>query len=49
MCCAAVLVYPKFVELIGGEVPVAMFGIPVMNVKYNSTLLPALLIALFAY
>ena len=49
MCCAAVLVYPKFVELIGGEVPVAMFGIPDMNVKYNSTLLPALLIALFAY
>lgn len=49
MSCAAVLVYPKFVELLGGDVPVAMFGIPVMNVKYSSTLLPALLIALFAY
>ena len=49
MTAAASLVLPKFVSLIGGEDPVFLFGLPVMAVKYNSTLLPALLIALFAY
>ena len=49
MIAAAGLVYPKFTELIAGEVAATIFTIPVMNVKYSSTLLPALLIALCAY
>lgn len=49
MVPAAALVYSKFMTLIAGEVAATIFTIPVMNVKYNSTLLPALLIALCAY
>lgn len=48
MTVAAVLLYPKFTTLIGGEEAVAIFGLPVMAVKYNATLLPAILIALCA-
>lgn len=49
MSVASVLVYSNFVALLGGEDPVSIFRLPVMVVKYNSTLLPALLITLFAY
>jgi len=49
MSVAATLVYPDFMELLAGEAPVTMFGLPVMAVKYSSTLLPALLIGLAAY
>lgn len=49
MVASAGLVYPKFTTLIAGEVAATIFNIPVMNVKYGSTLLPALLIALCAY
>lgn len=49
MVAAAGLVYPEFTELISGEDPVSIFSIPVMAVKYNSTLLPALLVAICAY
>lgn len=49
MVVAGGLVYPDFLALIGGEVPVSILNIPVMAVKYGSTLLPALLIALCAF
>lgn len=48
MVAAAALVYPNFVTLLGGEEAVSILQIPVMPVKYNSTLLPALLIAVCA-
>lgn len=49
MVAAAGLVYPDFVTLLAGEEAVSIFSIPVMPVKYTSTLLPALLIAVCAY
>lgn len=49
MVAAAGLVYPEFTTLLSGEDPVSIFSIPVMAVKYNSTLLPALLVAVCAY
>lgn len=49
MVAAAGLVYPNFTTLLAGEEAVSILGIPVTVVKYNSTLLPALLIALCAY
>lgn len=49
MVAAAGLVYPDFTALLAGEETVSLLGIPVMAVKYNSTLLPALLVALCAY
>lgn len=48
MVAAAGLVYPDFITLLAGEEPVSILNIPVMAVKYNSTLLPALLIAVCA-
>lgn len=49
MIVAGGLVYPKFVELLNAGETVSIINIPVTVVKYSSTLLPALLIALFAY
>lgn len=49
MVVAAGLVYPDFVTLIAGENVTSIFGIAVTPVKYSSTLLPALLIAVCAY
>lgn len=49
MIASASLVYPNFVNLLAGEDPVSILNIPVMVVKYNGTLLPALLIAICAY
>lgn len=49
MVAAAGLVYPEFTTLLAGEEAVKIFNIPVMVVKYNSTLLPALLIAVCAF
>lgn len=49
MVVTAGLVYPDFVAAIAGETAATMLGFPVMNVKYSSTLLPALLIAVCAY
>lgn len=43
------LIYPKFVDLLSSGEAVTIVNIPVTVVKYSSTLLPALLIALFAY
>ena len=43
MVAAAGLVYPDFITLLAGEEPVSILNIPVMAVKYNSTLLPVLL------
>lgn len=48
MTVAGLLLYPKFISLIGGEVPTSILGIPITAVKYESTLLPAILISLFA-
>lgn len=48
MVAAAGLVYPDFVNLLAGEEAVSILNIPVMSVKYTSTLLPALLIAVCA-
>lgn len=47
MSVAAVLIYPKFVNIFA-DGDVALFGLPVMKVTYSSTLLPALLIGIFA-
>jgi len=49
MVAAAGLVYPDFLTLINGEQAVSILSITVTPVKYGSTLLPALLIALCAY
>ena len=49
MVAAAGLVYPDFTALLAGEEAVSLLGIPVMAVKYNSTLLPALLVATCAF
>ncbi len=49
MVAAAGLVYPDFANLLAGEEAVSILNIPVMSVKYSSTLLPALLIAVCAY
>lgn len=49
MSVAGALVYPDFVKLIKSGEDIAMFGLPVSVVNYSSTLLPALLISLFAY
>lgn len=49
MVVAAGLVYPNFSQLMSSGDAVSIVSIPVTFVKYNSTLLPALLIALCAY
>lgn len=49
MSVVGALLYPDFISLVGAGESVAIFGIPVMLVKYSSTLLPALLISVFAY
>lgn len=49
MIATAGLVYPDFVTLLAGEDVATIFGIVVTPVKYSSTLLPALLIAVCAY
>ena len=48
MSVAAALVYPDFVAMLDAG-PVDIFGLPVTDVNYSSTLLPALLIGIFAY
>lgn len=48
MSVAAALVYPDFINMLN-EGPVTIFLIPVTKVTYSSTLLPALLIGIFAY
>ena len=48
MSVAAALVYPDFINMFG-EGAVTIFSLPVTEVSYNSTLLPALLIGIFAY
>lgn len=40
------LMYPKFMDLIGGEQAVTIFGLPVTLVSYANTLLPAIFSAL---
>lgn len=49
MSVAGALMYPDFISLIGAGDPVTVLGLPVTLVKYSSTLLPALLISIFAY
>lgn len=49
MVAAAGLVYPDFTTLLAGDTAVKILNIPVMTVKYSSTLLPALLIAACAF
>lgn len=49
MMVSAALVYPKFIELLNAGDAVSILNIPVTTVKYNSTLLPALLISICAY
>ena len=48
MSVAAALVYPDFIAMLDAG-PVDIFGLPVTDVNYSSTLLPALLIGIFAY
>lgn len=43
---AAMLLYPDFVALVGGDKVMTMFGIPMILVKYSNTLLPAIFSAL---
>ncbi|WP_326975203.1 PTS transporter subunit EIIC [Caproicibacter sp. BJN0012] len=43
MIVAAGLIYPDFVALVTAGKPITLFGMPVMLVKYSSSLLPALL------
>ena len=48
MAVAGALLYPDFISLFE-ENTVTIFSLPVTKVSYSSTLLPALLIGLFAY
>ncbi|MFT4006107.1 MAG: PTS transporter subunit EIIC [Lacrimispora sp.] len=43
---ALMLLYPNFVQLIGGDQKVTIFGLPVILVSYANTLLPAIFSAL---
>lgn len=43
---ALMLLYPNFVQLIGGDQKVTIFGLPVTLVSYANTLLPAIFSAL---
>lgn len=49
MIATAGLVYPAFTTLLSSPEPLSIMGLPVLHVKYNSTLLPALLISICAY
>lgn len=49
MAVAAALVYPTFMNAVADGTSLSILNIPVTLVKYNSTLLPALLISIFAY
>ncbi|MCM2975194.1 PTS transporter subunit EIIC [Priestia aryabhattai] len=49
MTVAAALVYPTFMTAVTEGTSLSLLTIPVTLVKYNSTLLPALLISIFAY
>ena len=49
MIVSAALVYPQFIDLLKNYSHIDMLGIPVTNVNYATTLLPALLISLCAY
>lgn len=49
MAVSAALVYPTFMNAVADGTNLSILNIPVTLVKYNSTLLPALLISIFAY
>lgn len=49
MTAVGALLYPNFVSLVAEGNPITIFGLPVSLVSYNTTLLPALLISVFAY
>ncbi|MBC1514683.1 PTS transporter subunit EIIC [Listeria immobilis] len=49
MTVAAALVYPTFITAVNEGTNLTILNMPVTLVKYSSTLLPALLISLFAY
>lgn len=49
MMVSAALIYPNFLDLFKDGGSVSIINIPVTAVKYNSTLLPALLISVCAY
>lgn len=49
MAVSAALVYPTFMTAVAEGTSLSILNIPVTLVKYNSTLLPALLISIFAY
>ncbi|MBO0458156.1 PTS transporter subunit EIIC [Enterococcus hulanensis] len=49
MAVSAALVYPTFMNAVADGTSLSLLSIPVTLVKYNSTLLPALLISIFAY
>lgn len=49
MVVAATLIYPNFTSFLKSHDSIEIFNIPIMVVKYSGTLLPALLIGLFAY
>ena len=48
MACSAALVAPAFTEMVSAGESVHLFGLPVMLVKYNNTMMPALLIGICA-
>ena len=48
MVCSIALVAPAFMKMVSEGDPVSLFGLPVMLVKYNNTLMPALLIGICA-
>jgi beta-glucoside PTS system EIICBA component len=49
MTVSAALVFPTFMTAVAEGTSLSILNIPVTLVKYNSTLLPALLISIFAY
>ena len=49
MAVAAALVYPDFISLVAKGEAIHIVGLPVMLIKYSSSMLPALLISICAY
>ena len=49
MICAASLLHGNYTSLVAAGEPVTLLGLPVRLMSYSSSLLPALLLTLFAY
>lgn len=49
MLVACALIHPNFIEMVGEGTSISLFGLPVLGVKYSSTMIPALLSTVSVY